>query len=126
MCAVDPDARWIITVTAGGISTNGPGGPWDDGSPPCPKVCLTIQGDQRCTPERVDTYAPVWNSSFPSAPARAFLSDGITFRVIDVDTVFDDDICTPAIVRLPPAAFVAGGGRINCTYASISYRLTAL
>ena len=70
---------------------------WDgDGSSPEPRVCLTINGVRSCTPTIQDTYSPVWNAAFPAATATA-LQAGVFSEYIDVDSFFDDPICSGSI-----------------------------
>ena len=97
-CTLDPTGSWVLRLTSGTVaSRKASGDSWDgDGSPPEPKVCLTINGVRSCTPTIQDTYSPVWNAAFPAATATA-LQAGVFSEYIDVDSFFDDPICSGSI-----------------------------
>lgn len=114
-CTLDPTGSWILRLTSGTVaSRKANGDTWDgDGSPPEPKVCLTVNGTRSCTPTIQDTYSPVWNTAFPAATATA-LQAGVLGEYIDVDVIDDDPICMGSI-PVTQDEFRSGVWGFRCT-----------
>ena len=114
-CTLDPTGTWVLRLTSGSVaSRKANGDTWDgDGSPPEPKVCLTVNGSRSCTPTIQDTYSPVWNTSFAAATATV-LQAGVLAEYTDVDAFVDDPICSGSI-PVTQAEFQSGVWGFRCT-----------
>lgn len=114
-CTLDPTENWVLRLTSGTVAARKANGDtWDgDGSPPEPKVCLTINGIRACTPAIQDTYSPVWNTTFPAVTATA-LQAGVLAEYIDEDIVADDPICSGSI-PVTKDEFQSGIWGFRCT-----------
>ena len=118
-CTLDPTGRWVLRLTSGTIaSRKANGDTWDgDGSPPEPKVCLTVNGVRSCTQTIQDTYSPVWNAALPAATATA-LQAGVLGEYIDEDAFVDDPICSGSI-PVTQDQFKSGIWGFRCTSGTI-------
>lgn len=117
-CELNPASTWVITATNGTIAEHDPNGSnWDTlGGLPDPYVCLTLNGQQICTPVAPDTLHPVWNFTFPEVSAR-MLQAGVLSVFADDDIGNDDRLCGDATLAFTTAQFVAGAGSWGCTSA---------
>jgi Ca2+-dependent lipid-binding protein len=110
----NPSSFWVLTVTRGTVSERADNGSsWDGfGGLPDPYVCLTINGDRRCTMSVTDTLVPVWNTFFPAATTTA-LQAGVRYEYYDADVSKDDVICTGTF-SLTERNFAEGYATITC------------
>ena len=128
-CELDPSGFWVVTVTNGWVYEKQPNGSsWDSvGGLPDPFVCLTINGDRRCTVAAQNTTTPTWNGAYPKATATA-LQTGVKVEYWDEDLSSNDEICKAANIAISAANFKAGGLKIACgnpEYANFNLSLNA-
>lgn len=126
-CTLDQERPWVLTVTSGAIAAKGPDGlAWDPaGGDPDPFVCLTFNGERRCTTVKADTLAPAWSEPYPAVTAGSLLS-GVRIEVWDQDDLDPDDaICAAALVPLTRDHFAAGQWTAACPFGSLKATLRA-
>jgi hypothetical protein len=126
-CAVDPGSFWVLTVTNGTVTERNPGGSsWDAvGGAPDPMVCLTINGERRCTQARADTFSPSWNAAFPATTA-GMLQAGFTAEYLDEDVTTNDVICGRGIIPLRPGDFSSRSGNFGCDSGRVNFTLSPM
>ena len=129
VCELDPSGFWVVTVTNGWVYEKQPDGTsWDSfGGAPDPFVCLTINGDRKCTIPAKDTSNPSWNGAYPKATATA-LQTGVKVEYWDEDISGHDEICKASTISFSTNNFKTGAVKIACgnpEYANFNMTLTA-
>lgn len=99
-CWWDPASVWRVAPQSATIAPTDLGSDWDvDGSPPdvvvqlfCPSSATSVTSST----EEVQSFQPSWVLGECTMSASELTSLGFAFRVLDVDTVIDDQI-TPEL-----------------------------
>lgn len=124
ICSLDPSRLWLFTLTTGTVTEKHPDGDsWDTfGGLPDPQVCLTINGDRRCSSVKQDTLMPSWYETFPAQTATGLLG-GIKVEYVDSDVSANDPICGTAVVEVDVDNFRSGRWGAHCNAGTISATL---
>lgn len=97
---------------------------WDAvGGAPDPMVCLTINGERRCTPARADSFNPIWNFAFPATTA-GMLQAGFTAEYLDEDLTSNELICGRGVITITQDDFASRSGSFGCDSGEVNFTLT--
>lgn len=66
-----------------------------------------------CTAPTTSTFSPRWSNVYPGTAASNLLS-GVQSSYVDVDEVFDDDICVAGPIRFTEAQFNGAPVTFSC------------
>ncbi|MBI5529065.1 MAG: hypothetical protein HY897_22280 [Deltaproteobacteria bacterium] len=127
LCELDLTGKWTVTLTTGTISETDPSDEaWDvPGGMPDAFVCVTVDGQEACSPTADDTLSPNWDHDFGTVAASDLVA-GVEVSIWDEDLSDDDVICGEGTIAVKNEDFASGHFDAECEYAVVNFSLSAV
>lgn len=126
-CVFDSTSQWDVVAESGTVVGQNGSLPWDTFDDPDPLVCVTINGQEKCTEADIDTFYPDWHQKLFENAGGGSIMGGIYVEYWDLDiTLADSEAICQGTITINSTYFNAGGVTLQCEdgVSTVSFTLT--